>query len=517
MSNNPSDFTPSEPDSSPAGQPSHLPPPEGGEDFLGLEQILGGGSAETQAAGPQPLLPEVTGEHGEAQIAQLMGAPIAPVVTEESVEEGPDVVLDPEPMHESTELVDEEGDAPDMAPGPTRRRGPTRSLVSLVGGSLLCVWSLSQWNPSVGTSTPPLTTVMVSEVSTLTPTPPPILQPPAPPAPTALEAPTPPVVAQASLRPVAVVAPLRARLTALLRLAASMPRTPGPRMVPGAQAQASSAPLPRPHRGRRSWRASLDLILAQSVGAQNLQMGSVLLGGGWNPLKPEPIVLRLNDLAPQGLGVLSSTALGLQAGSPSNMSSEAQRESAPGEAFLAASLMPTAMPSHEEQTTPDPQRGLTPAPQGKRWTQPGIPEGAIAQPDRMLTPGVGVVRATLHGGEVFEGRLHQVGMGQIWIDTRLGRMSLEAHRLASLETLETPGTAETGDRLGSRQVRHLTQVSVGVPGGLLTGALLSRDGDEVTLRIADGLQVTVTSDDVRLLAGPSATLGVRPRGVSGQR
>ncbi|MAG62561.1 hypothetical protein CMO84_03475 [Candidatus Woesearchaeota archaeon] len=511
MSNFPSDFTPSEPDSSPEGQSSHLPPTEGGEDFLGLEQILGGGSAETQAAGPQPLLPEVTGEHGEAQIAQLMGAPIAPVVMEETVEEGPDVVLDPEPMHESTELVDEEGDAPDMAPGPTRRRGPTRSLVSLVGGSLLCVWSLSQWNPSVGTSTPPLTTAMVSEVSTLTPAPPPILQPPA------LEASTPPVVAQASLRPVAVVAPLRARLTALLRLAASMPRTPGPRMVPGAQAQTSPAPPPRPHRGRRSWRASLDLILAQSVGAQNLQMGSVLLGGGWNPLQPEPLVLPLNDLAPQGLGVLSSTALGLRAGLPSNTSSETQRESALGEDYLVASLMPTAMPSQEEQTTSDPQRGLTPAPQGKRWTQPEIPEGAIAQPDRMLTPGVGVVRATLHGGEVFEGRLHQVGMGQIWIDTRLGRMSLEAHRLASLETLETPGTAETGDRLGSRQVGRLTQVSVGVPGGLLTGALLSRDGDEVTLRIADGLQVTVTSDDVRLLAGPSATLGVRPRGVDGQR
>jgi hypothetical protein len=163
-----------------------------------------------------------------------------------------------------------------------------------------------------------------------------------------------------------------------------------------------------------------------------------------------------------------------------------------------------------------PLRGLNPVPQGNRWTRPEIPEGAIAQAHRLLTPGVGVVRATLHGGEVFEGRLHQVGMGQIWIDTRLGRMSLEAYRLASLETLETLGTARTGDRLGSRQIAHLTQVSVGVPGGLLTGALLSRDGDAVTLRIADGLQVTVTSTDVRVLAGSSATLGVRPRDVDPQ-
>jgi hypothetical protein len=157
-----------------------------------------------------------------------------------------------------------------------------------------------------------------------------------------------------------------------------------------------------------------------------------------------------------------------------------------------------------------------PVPQGKRWTRPEIPEGAIAQADRLLTPGVGLVRATLHGGEVFEGRLHQVGMGQIWIDTRLGRMSLEAHRLASLETLEKSGTAQMGDRLGSRQIGQLTHVSVGVPGGLLTGALLSRDGDDVTLRIADGLQVTVSSNDVRALAGSSATLGVRPRGIDSQ-
>ena len=58
---------------------------------------------------------------------------------------------------------------------------------------------------------------------------------------------------------------------------------------------------------------------------------------------------------------------------------------------------------------------------------------------------------------------------------------------------------------------------MGVPGGLLTGALLSRDGDDVTLRISTGLQVTVTSNDVRPLAGGSATLGVRPRDVDPQQ
>jgi hypothetical protein len=227
-------------------------------------------------------------------------------------------------------------------------------------------------------------------------------------------------------------------------------------------------------------------------------------------------VLHLNNRAPQGLGLLSSQDLDLPTSLPSSASFEDQRTSAPGDSFQVAGLMPTAVSRPDEPSTPELLRGLTKVPQGKRWTRPEIPEGAIAQADRLLTPGVGVVRATLHGGEVFEGRLHQVGMGQIWIDTRLGRMSLEAHRLASLETLETLGTARTGDRLGSRQIAHLTQVSVGVPGGLLTGALLSRDGDAVTLRIADGLQVTVTSTDVRVLAGSSATLGVRPRDVDPQ-
>ena len=95
-------------------------------------------------------------------------------------------------------------------------------------------------------------------------------------------------------------------------------------------------------------------------------------------------------------------------------------------------------------------------------------------------------------------------------------MSLEAHRLARLETLESPGPARTGDRMGSRRLDQLTQVSVRVPGGLLTGALLDRKGNRVTLRIADGLQITVTSEDVRPLSDSSATLGVRPRGA-GQR
>jgi len=511
MSNLPPDFTPSEPDSSPAGQPSHLPPSDGGEDFLGLEQLLGEGPGEPHAEAPEPLLPHVAGECDEAEIAQLMGVPMAPEVMEESAAEPPDGVLDPELMDESAEHPDTEAAASDVDPEPERRRAPTRRQLSLVCGSLLCIWSLSQWSPSAGTATSPLTTAMVSEAPAFIPSPP-ILQPPAP---SALEAPTSSVGAEASLRPVAVVAALRARLTALLRIAASMPSTAGPRMVPGAiaQAPASSAPLPRPHRGRRSWRASLDLILAQSMGAQDLQSGNILLGGGWNPLGSEPLMLRLNDLAPQGMGMLSSQDFDLPTSSPPRTVLEDQRAFAPGGSFQTAGPMATAVPSPDVSPLPEPLRGLTPVPQGNRWTRPEIPEGAIAQADRLLTPGVGVVRATLHGGEVFEGRLHQVGMGQIWIDTRLGRMSLEAYRLASLETLETPGAAQTGDRLGSRQIGQLTQVSVGVPGGLLTGGLLSRDGDDVTLRIANGLQVTVTSSDVRVLAGSSATLGVRPRAV----
>lgn len=502
MSNLPPDSTPSDPGSSPAGQPSHLPS-DGGEDFLGLEQLLGESPGEAQAEAPEPLLPDVAGECGEAEIAQLMEVPTAPEVMEESAEESPDGVLDPELTDESDEHPDPEAAASDGDPEPERRRVPTRRQLSLVCGSLLCIGSFSQWSPSAETTTPPLTTAMVSEAPVFSPSPL-IPQPPA------LEAPTSPVDAEASLRPVAAVAALRARLAALLRIAVSMPSTAGPRMIPGviAQAPVASAPLPRPHRGRRSWRASLDLIMAQSMGAQDRQMGNILLGGGWNPLGSEPLVLRPNDLAPQGLGMVSSPDVDLPTNSPLHAVLED-----PGGSFPTAGPTAAAVPSPDRSPMPEPLRGLTIVPQGNRWTRTEIPEGAIARADRLLTPGVGVVRATLHGGEVFEGRLHQVGMGQIWIDTRLGRMSLEAHRLASLEALDTAGAAQTGDRLGSRPIGQLTRVSVGVPGGLLTGELLSRDGDDVTLRIANGLQVTVTSSEVRILAGSSATLGVRPRAV----
>jgi hypothetical protein len=249
-------------------------------------------------------------------------------------------------------------------------------------------------------------------------------------------------------------------------------------------------------------------------------MGDVLLGGGWNALGPNSFVMRLNDRAPQGLGVLSGSALELSPDFPPSTPATAQAAPAWVAPLRAATLIQSAAPDAvsgpDEPLLPGPLRGIAAAPQGNRWTRPEIPTGAIAQATRLLTPGVGSVRATLHGGEVFEGRLHQVGMGQIWINTRLGRMSLESHRLARLETLESPGPARTGDRMGSRRLDQLTQVSVRVPGGLLTGALLDRKGNRVTLRIADGLQITVTSEDVRPLSDSSATLGVRPRGA-GQR
>ena len=520
MSNPPFDSTPSESSTSPGGQPSHLPPPEGGEDFLGLEQLLGGGPVEMQAAAPRPLLPEVSGEHGEAEIVHLMGAMVAPQVMDESTEDILDVALDSEPIDESADFLADEDVVADMAPEPVSRRTPTRSQMSLVLGSLLCIWSVSQWDPSAGTTAPILPTAMVAEASVVTPPSTPILQPPVSAVLEVSVAPVAPVAMETSVRPVAVVAPLRARLTALLRMAASMPSAPAPRAVPGTMTGAlpSNAPLARPHRGLRSWRASLDLILAQSVGAQYLQMGNVLLGGGWSPMGSKPIVLNLNDHAPEGLGLLSSPALELPTSPRPSSPLGVQVASVFGDSNQAANLMmPTAVPSQNEQPTTELERGLTPVAQGNRWTRPEIPEGAIAQASRLLTPGVGIVRATLHGGEVFEGRLHQVGMGQIWIDTRLGRMSLESHRLATLETLEAMGEGQIGDRQGSRQIGQLTQVSVGVPGGLLTGTLLSRDGDDVTLRIATGLQVTVTSNDVRPLAGGSATLGVRPRDVDPQQ
>ena len=401
-----------------------------------------------QAAAPRPLLPEVSGEHGEAEIVHLMGATVAPQVMDESTEDILDVALDSEPIDESADCLADEDVVADMAPEPVSRRTPTRSQMSLVFGSMLCLWSVSQWDPSAGTTAPILPTAMVAEASVIPPPSTPLLQPPVSAVLEVSVAPVAPVAMETSVRPVAVVAPLRARLTALLRMAASMPSAPGPRAVPGTVTGAlpSNAPLARPHRGLRSWRASLDLILAQSAGAQYLQMGNVLLGGGWSPMGSKPIVLNLNDHAPEGLGLLSSPALELPASPAPSSPLGVQMASVFGDSNQAANLMmPTVVPSQNEQPTTELERGLTPVPQGNRWTRPEIPEGAIAQASRLLTPGVGVVRATLHGGEVFEGRLHQVGMGQIWIDTRLGRMSLESHRLATLETMEAMGVGQTGD------------------------------------------------------------------------
>ncbi|GEM_PF-2326749 len=512
MSNFPSDSTFPEPNS------SSQPAPQGGEDFLGLEQELGERWAGTPAPeeSPAPAIPEVQGEPVEAGITPLMGSEVGSPEVHPELPELPEgtIQFDPQAEQQIEPLLDPELDFEDDTVA-----GPGRGRLLLVCGATLTIAVASQWTTLSALVEPYLSTF--NQSGPVASSPAPLAQPPAQ---MDVAAAAPAVTPVESARPAASNSPLRARLAALFRLAASSPVTPSPREVPGVRlGNASSRDGDaQPHRGKRSFYASLGLILAQSQGAEHLQMGQVLLGGGWDPVGPGTVSRASESYAPEGLGVDSGADL---------VASEEIQTSNP---VIAGPAMRSGAPTHEptllvgeptlesvatevETSTQDPARGLTVARSGNRWTRSEIPEGAISLPNRMLTPGVGHVRVVLHGGEVFEGRLHQVGQGQVWIDTGLGRMTLESHRIDHMQKLSSEAVAaRNGDGLGSRQPDQLTQVSVAVPRGFLTGTLLSRDGDRVTLLTSAGLQITVTSDDIRPLAGSNATLGIRLRGTSEQ-
>ncbi len=130
------------------------------------------------------------------------------------------------------------------------------------------------------------------------------------------------------------------------------------------------------------------------------------------------------------------------------------------------------------------------------WEGKTVPLDAVEKSVRLLTPQVGRVRILIHGGEIFEGRLYAVGQSQLWLDTELGRMSLEARRMATIEHLTSPdGTPALGAK-GSQELEGLPRVRVRTLGGVLYGRLIGRDERNVTLVTDGGARITIESSEV---------------------
>jgi hypothetical protein len=138
------------------------------------------------------------------------------------------------------------------------------------------------------------------------------------------------------------------------------------------------------------------------------------------------------------------------------------------------------------------------------WEGSVIPMDAISSPSRLLTPGVGRVRAVIQHGEIFEGNLYAVGQGLIWIDTDVGRLALLSDQVQRIEHLTSRVRASVLGAPGSQELAGLPRVRVHTPGGTFYGKVIARDDGTVTLITDEGARVMLESRDVE-----SAPVGVK--------
>jgi hypothetical protein len=134
------------------------------------------------------------------------------------------------------------------------------------------------------------------------------------------------------------------------------------------------------------------------------------------------------------------------------------------------------------------------------WTEPTVPLERIDDEQRVLTPAVGRVRVVLEQSQIFEGRLYAVGQGQVWIDSKNGRMGLPGERVH--QVLRIDGDDDTPS-LGGNEARFLAgleSVRVRTLGGIFYGKIIAEEGESTTLLTDGGGRVTLKSSEVELLS-----------------
>jgi len=131
-----------------------------------------------------------------------------------------------------------------------------------------------------------------------------------------------------------------------------------------------------------------------------------------------------------------------------------------------------------------------------------LPTREIQGSRRLSTPQVGHVRVELLSGESYQGKLHSVGMGCVWIDLELGRMRMEARELRQIDKLPTLSKASALEQA----IVGLPQVRVRTPGGSIDGWLVSRTDDKVTLVTASAQRLVLESREVEPLASPQVRI-----------
>ncbi len=132
------------------------------------------------------------------------------------------------------------------------------------------------------------------------------------------------------------------------------------------------------------------------------------------------------------------------------------------------------------------------------WSGQDLPFDRIAATQKVLTPNVGNVRATLKSKAVFEGRLYAVGENSIWLEGPFGRMGIPSDRLDTVEAIAAdpepkPSEPEPDPAAAGVGSEHV-QVRTGA--GVVVGRLVANNGTKSLVVTDSGLRLTVNSEDV---------------------
>ena len=128
------------------------------------------------------------------------------------------------------------------------------------------------------------------------------------------------------------------------------------------------------------------------------------------------------------------------------------------------------------------------------WTGEQVPMESISTKGRILTPAVGMVRATMNSGELFEGNLYAVGSDRVWIEMGPGRVGLDGKKVQKIERVvaETIESEQAEAALGQR-------VRVRAAGGVLYGKVKSRVGNRVTIITDKGARITLIDPEIEAI------------------
>lgn len=145
-----------------------------------------------------------------------------------------------------------------------------------------------------------------------------------------------------------------------------------------------------------------------------------------------------------------------------------------------------------------------------RWMGTNVPMQALDYPDRVLTPRVGFVRVLHDNGEGFEGRLFAMGQGIVWVDTGIGRMTLEGSSIERIERIDE--SRQRAIASGAEPTAGLERVRVRARGGVFVGFELYRENDQITMLTEEGYKITLPSEGVESAATSRASVGIKRRG-----